>query len=771
MEPQSSIDFLPPVSSGLLATLAAAAIVAFLLLRLAAAPPAANARRWGLLMIRALAVVTLLAILANPVRVDELPGAVERPRVLYLLDVSESMSLGDETTRFEEATRTIDEVHELLPSDFRPHLSAYCFGRRLSAIESPEGLDPQAIPPPTDSDTQLQSALRQLTGRFGPVAPASVVLFSDGRAREPAGVEQIARRYAEMKVPVHTMCFGATNRGGDASILNMIVPSRVRKYSRVDAHVFIRSFGYDGRRSELLLSAVGDDDTVDRQLNRLPIMLQSGVQSFHLTFQSETRPERVRASIEPLPDELASNNNQFTADVGIDRTKIRVLHIGGGSDRMLIQKALAEDPDIDCALRSSSIPSTKVELYAYDALILSNIASDRFNEQRFGWIQEWIRERGAGLCMIGGPQSFASGGWRNTLIADMLPLAIASADNDWIMSGGCDIQPTLSAPPHPIWSIVNAEKQNLAILERFPDGSGVHRHLREKTGATVLATTNSVGHNGPMPVIAVGPYGKGRTMAMATRFGGPSVSSSQGWTGSDDRYQRKFWRNVVYWLTENSAVGRRRLMAATDKLLYRPGETILLEAAAFDESAAGTMDYRLDVVIEPRSADFDLESDYSAVRWPDDVERTSGEDNPCIAWGEELTMLPRPDRKDFHVELPISDDPASGSKSQALRIEVSAYEDFALVDSMSTDVQILDDPFEQQNPLPNPELLEQVASLSGGRVLADAESLSAMLGDLSYEAGPPVVKKTPLWSRWWLLGVLLALLTVELCWRRFLGLA
>jgi len=75
-----------------------------------------------------------------------------------------------------------------------------------------------------------------------------------------------------------------------------------------------------------------------------------------------------------------------------------------------------------------------------------------------------------------------------------------------------------------------------------------------------------------------------------------------------------------------------------------------------------------------------------------------------------------------------------------------------------------------QQRLPTPLFVpEQVATLSGGRVLSDAESLSAVLEDLSYEAGPPVVRKTPIWSRWWLLGALLVLLTVECCWRRFLG--
>jgi hypothetical protein len=37
--------------------------------------------------------------------------------------------------------------------------------------------------------------------------------------------------------------------------------------------------------------------------------------------------------------------------------------------------------------------------------------------------------------------------------------------------------------------------------------------------------------------------------------------------------------------------------------------------------------------------------------------------------------------------------------------------------------------------------------------------------------GPATVRRTPLWSRAWVLGGLLALLAAEWFWRRWLGLA
>ena len=102
------------------------------------------------------------------------------------------------------------------------------------------------------------------------------------------------------------------------------------------------------------------------------------------------------------------------------------------------------------------------------------------------------------------------------------------------------------------------------------------------------------------------------TTAITRRWAG---EFTQSWGGTDARYYKKFWRNVVYWLTENSSIGRRRLLAETDKRLYRPGEPIVLRARTFDENAAPTLDYRVAVTVEPKSAS-DVTSDNSPLRRP-----------------------------------------------------------------------------------------------------------------------------------------------------------
>ena len=117
------------------------------------------------------------------------------------------------------------------------------------------------------------------------------------------------------------------------------------------------------------------------------------------------------------------------------------------------------------------------------------------------------------------------------------------------------------------------------------------------------------GDEAPAPVVAVAPYGKGRSMAITTRFSDrPDGEYAQAWGEADNRYYEKFWLNALYWLTENSAIARRRLVASADKLLYRPGETIQLRAATYDESGSRSTRYRVEAMIEPQSMTSDLTS-------------------------------------------------------------------------------------------------------------------------------------------------------------------
>ncbi len=102
---------------------------------------------------------------------------------------------------------------------------------------------------------------------------------------------------------------------------------------------------------------------------------------------------------------------------------------------------------------------------------------------------------------------------------------------------------------------------------------------------------------------------------------------------------------------------------------------------------------------------------------------------------------------------------------------MTAYENQTQVDSTALEVQVLDDPTEQQDPTPDHALLRRIADASGGSVVDGPKALAQILNKIPAVVGPPEVRKAPAWSRPALLALLIGLLTTEWIWRRRLGLA
>jgi uncharacterized membrane protein len=809
------------------------AIVGFALLRLAAGRPIAPARRLGLLAIR-LAILTILGlIIFNPVRVDETPGTVERPKLFYLLDTSQSMAIGKSATRWEQVVQTIRDGGVARDPRAGAQVSMFRFGSRLAAVDAdfwrqPSGEPahsgaPGAVvaaepprpseppPAPTDSDTLLGASLEGLTERFGQAPPQAVVVFSDGRARDTERADASARAYGRIKLPVHVLPLGDENVGGDVAIVSMVAPNQVRKFSRVAAQVYVRSYGYNGKRAELKIVGPESDGRPEVKLASTPVVLQDGVSAYSLVFESGDQDRRIEARIDPQPGEVSQANNAFGAEMAIDHTKIRILYIEGAGDRFVasrndssfrngevrgayspLQEALMEDPDIECAammpngfgndftsvVRANEVarglPETPSEWYAFDAIILSNVARDALSDQHLAWIEEWIGRRGGGLCMAGGPAGFASGRWNETSVGKMLPVELLPGTRDWddVLTS---VHPVTEGAIHPLWHLYSDEAATRSALKTLPNFLGCNHVGRVKPAAEILARTTSQGADGdPMPAIVVQNYGRGRTMAVTTaitrRWAG---EFTQSWGGPDARYYKKFWRNVIYWLTENSSIGRRRLLAETDKRLYRPGEPISLHARTFDENAAPTLDYRVVATVEPKSAG-DVTSDNSPLRRPGSGPQATGTSPPLLPWSEEFELPKETSEKTYDATLAIAEAkslPSGVSMTQGLRIELTAYDNTTQVDSTSLEVQIIDDPSEQQNPLPDHDLLRRIAKSSGGSVLTGANDLAAMIDNLPRIVGPSEIKKTPAWSVWWLVSLLIVLLTIEWFWRRRVGLA
>lgn len=783
--------------------------------------PHAMARRPGLIAARGVVYLLLFAILANPVRVERVPSEMDPAEATYILDASASMSLGEGQTRFDAAIETIRRAHEIVESE-RPVLArVFSFGAAVQSIapgdlgisspqdgaESSELADrPRVEVSPVQKDSRLLEALRVVARVAGRYPSPLVVVLSDGQAREPEAIQEMAGMLGRERTPVHVVPVGSDEEGGDVALVSLVVPERVRKHSEVVASVWVRSYGFEGVKTRLELSALDGGESVPRTAQEIPITLRNGIQSFRLKFRSGLGATSVTATVPLQPGEISEANNSVSSRVLVDRTKIRILVIEGESAPSTsafgvstarnplgpspLAQALSGDTDIECTVLrqipgtdrlqdvdapGSSFPGSAAVLFAHDAIILNDAPAVVIEEDAVEWVREWVAERGAGLCMVAGPRSFGAGGWSSTAVADILPVVWVGG-SDWNAAERVTLRPIERALSHPIWAIVLDPSRNRDIVVSAPplvgrNGPFVPKPASETLGI-VRGTVGEGTSGAEWPAVVVGSYGKGRAVAIGVPAGMPGPSSMlERWRDGENDHAAKLWRNIVYWLTENSAIGRRRLVVSTDKLSYRPGQTVRLDAAVYDEDARALKGARVVVVAEPADGGDAAPGDASPLFWPRGSPRDSGSDDPLACWGEEILVPERADGSGHWLELALVGELPGGAASHSLRLEMSAYDAGALIDSVSTVVQILEDPFELRNPLTRHDLLREVARRSGGTVIETPEELAGLIAGSRPAEERGRLRHEPLWDTGWLAALLLLVLSIDWIWRKVVGLS
>ena len=743
-------------------------LVGFLLLafRFAAA---ASARSKALITLRAAALAILVLILINPVRIREDKRAGPAPMAVFLLDESRSMSLEAPISRSRTVDQLIRRAEGLLSADRRPAIQRYGFGRELTAIS-----ETAMATPATADETRLTRALEELPSRMGDTLPFGVFVFSDGRSTEPATVEATAKAYRVLGIPIHVVPVGDERISGDVAVQDIDAPRNARPGTRVPVRVTVRSHGFAGQRTELSIRAAANPK--GNALATLPITLVNGEQAQELVIESDRAKGALTAVVAPLPRESIAANNRVPFQITPRDDKLRVIYMEGSAapEYRFIQDALEEDPNIKCVSMyvdsqyvarqtlhrvdnpALGFPTTREELLTYDVVICSDIARATFTPQQLEWTVELVNKRGGGFVMIGGHTSYGSGGWDQTVWDGLIPVDMSGRGQ--ARSGYYDGSFRVIIPPqvaeHPIWRIVDDPIRNREVLARMPIFGGTNLTERLKPAATALGLTEApLPGSGVVTIFSCQSFGRGRTFAMATdstiAWG---ADFERSWGEGDNRYFRKFWRNVIRWLTENRDGANQRLVVEADKILYKPGQDIQVKAKAYDEKLVETDRYRVAARLRQPTEDGSEPFDTTATN-----------------------LVPQLLGKSYQGKLSVPvlnqviEDP--GTTLHKMVLDVAAFDGARMATKSTVELQLIDDPAEFRDPRPNPSLLHELAQATGGSVIQSPDQLSQMLGRHKDASVQTIVTRWPMWDTPLLWLLFLGLLSADWVLRRIKGLA
>ncbi|MBW7455795.1 glutamine amidotransferase [Paenibacillus sepulcri] len=162
---------------------------------------------------------------------------------------------------------------------------------------------------------------------------------------------------------------------------------------------------------------------------------------------------------------------------------------------------------------SKRFPATLAELQKYDVVLVSDVGANTFllspdtflrskrTVNKLALIAEFVKH-GGGFGMIGGYLTFqgieAKGNYKHTIIEEILPVELMEGDDRVELPEGVELTMSEAALP---WLE--------GMPEKWPYILGYNR-LKAKEDANVLIS------NGKDPIITIGSYGEGRTLAYAT---------------------------------------------------------------------------------------------------------------------------------------------------------------------------------------------------------------------------------------------------------------
>ncbi len=730
-------------------------------------------RSWSLFAPRLLVLLLLLMVLLNPVQRREHRLPDQPAQVMFLVDSSRSMALEQPQSRSLVVQQTIQEVDSQLHRHAnRPRVQLFRFGQQLSSAADFSQLSPN------EDATRLCDALEQLPSRFSRELPSAVVVFSDGAADDADRLTEVAQGYRSLKIPIHVFPVGSPKVRGDVAVEELVVPPRIDAGMKAPIRGVLRGTGFEGER--LVLQVRVADRPQLPPLATLPVTLSEKPQPFELIVEANSEYGELVLEAPPLPGEVTEQNNRVPFQLCKAARKLRVIYMEGtgSNEYQWVQNALQEDKDIECLSMVADqqyvqrprlvrvndayrgFPATREELLQYDCVICSDISIGAFTREQLEWTVELVAKRGGGFMMVGGITSFGSGGWDQTAWDQLIPVDMAGGviGHGWLYHQFKVTIPE-DALSHPIWRILEDPEQNRRVLAAMPMFLGTNFMQRLKPAATVLGVSATpLPQAGIMPIFASQTYGRGRTFAFA-----PDTTADWGrlfesqWGEGDNRYFRRFWRNVVRWLSENSTAGNKRLQIETDRIIYRAGQPIAITAHAFDEQLHETIDYDLVAQVKA-AATYTAAVPSTTVPLPSLplVPATSGKEYVGQMDSQALAALP-----DLME--------AASSVVPSREIEVIASHQGHEIARTSTKVQILPDVHEFLQPRAQPEVLEQLAKAAGGTVYRAPHELISSLLQVHVTPGEAVITRQPMWDSPWLWLVIVGLLVLEWSLRRLSG--
>ncbi len=694
--------------------------------------------RIGLLTLRCLAILGILALLSNPGR-WETKGDAEPPGWALLFDRSGSMATTDEEgkARLEVARSFATTLIEgsAHPERVRRHLYDETLG------EEWETTGDVVL---SGNGTRLDRAGLGLLDRATEEGSrwTGLVVVGDGRQTGGEGeLETLASRARALGIPIHTVPLGAKVTKRDVAVTVTRRQFVTLPNQTVTVIVRVANEGLAPVAANLRLVATSSGD----EHGTLAIEVKTGeTVSGEFTLPPDSPAGEYKVIMAPLPGDENPGNDEsgFTLRILEKRTRVFLVEGAPYWDTKFLAQLLRGQGlmDVDAVYRirpdrfykvatgetavlqetTEVFPDTDAALGHYDLVVIGKGAEAFLTPERIERLSRFVRDRGGALLFSRGKPyagnfeglaSLEPGLWGEETGAEYTFLPTGDGEESGLFGE------RLPGIESAVWS-------GLSPLEDVRTMAELRPFTR------VLAVGNRVGGGAKVPLLVARRHGRGMVAAVngdgLWRWGfNPGKEEGEDW-------YREFWMQMLQWTATYSE--------------FLPGEDFSLQLSSGIAESGETVRARIGYRGGTNPAPVPMvELSGPAPESLAAAPAGSAEDgNP--RWG--VVLSPK-EPGSYLVELHAGGEPGP-----------------------AVPLTILPPPQETDELSSHREVMEQLSAATEGRVWSTNQG-SELLALLEPEKASVVLEEAewvPLWNQPWLLGVIVVLLGAEWAGRRRLGL-
>ncbi len=342
--------------------------------------------------------------------------AVNRLAVVFLVDASDSMGAAAEDAQLQYIRAAIAAKQ---PDD---EWAVVVFGDNaapesdFSRVKEIDGFASRPVATHTDIANAIQTALSMFPADASP----RIMLLSDGQPTQ-GDARARSQRAAASGVEISYVPFFRAPQP-DVRITELDAPNRVGENQSFDISVSIHA---EAATSATLLIFSRGSLIHEEALN-----LQRGDTRFALTRTSEMSGFLDFTAQLVVPDERDNynQNNQlaaFSQVIGPARALLIRVH---ESETQHLLPALEQAGLLIDAAPPEALPVNMAQLANYKSVILVNVPATELSNAQMELLDQYVSDIGGGLVMIGGPESYAPGGYYQTPLERTLPVEMQIKD-------------------------------------------------------------------------------------------------------------------------------------------------------------------------------------------------------------------------------------------------------------------------------------------------------------------------------------------------------